>query len=70
MPLPDPIPGDVSFDCRVNLRDLASFSKAWLTSQGDPDYDEACDISAADDNQITLDDLVVIAGNWMTVYGQ
>lgn len=70
MPLPDPIQGDVSRDCRVNLRDLMPMAKAWLTSQEDPAYNEACDISPANDNQITLDDLAVIAENWMIAYGQ
>lgn len=70
VPTAQQVQGDVSYDCRVNLRDLALIAKAWLTSQGDPDYDEACDISAADDNQITLDDLAVIAENWITIYVQ
>ncbi len=70
VPLAEPLEGDISCDCRVNLRDLALLSRAWMSSLGDSNYDPACDISPVGDNQITLDDLGVVAENWMTVYGQ
>ena len=66
----DPLIGDFNRSCKVDLVDIAIFSAAWMTSQGDPDYDEACDISPVNDNQITIDDLAVVTENWMAVYGR
>jgi len=53
------------FDCPygVNLVDFAIFSQAWLTSSGQPDYNEDCDL--IDDETINIADLAVFAENWL-----
>ena len=55
---------DFNSDCRIDLDDLELMMLSWLMEQGDPNYDEACDISEVDDNRINLADLAVLAGQW------
>jgi hypothetical protein len=57
------IPGDFTAGYGVNLTDFAIFSQSWLTSSGQPDYNEDCDL--ADDNTINLADLAIFAENFL-----
>jgi len=57
------IPGDFTASYGVNLADFATFSQAWLTSSGQPGYNEDCDL--ADDDTINLADLTIFAENFL-----
>ena len=57
--------GSVDNDCDVDLVDLAIMANAWLTSAGDDDYNEDCDISDSDDDVINEKDLDVLTENWL-----
>jgi hypothetical protein len=57
------IPGDFTAGYGVTLADFAVFSQAWLTSSGQPDYNEDCDL--VNDNTINLTDLTVFAENFL-----
>jgi len=43
--------------------DFAIFSAAWLTSSGQPNYNDDCDL--VDDNIINLADLEIFAQNFL-----
>jgi hypothetical protein len=58
-----PLPADFNSNYRVDLVDFAIFSKAWLTSSGQPGYNEDCDL--VDDDTINLADLLVFAENFL-----
>jgi hypothetical protein len=64
----DPMVGDFDASCNVKLPDLAIFSAAWMTQQGQADYNPACDISSPKDNVVNLSDLLVFATQWMQNY--
>jgi hypothetical protein len=57
------IPGDFAASYGVTLTDFAIFSQSWLTSSGQPDYNEDCDL--VDDNAINLADLLTFAENFL-----
>ena len=60
----DDIANDLDFngDGLVNYREFAMFSKAWLTSSGDPNYIEACDLY--EDDAIDIADIKEFAEDW------
>jgi hypothetical protein len=57
------IKGDLACPDGVTLVDFAIFSQAWLTSSGQPDYNDHCDL--VDDNTINLADLTIFAENFL-----
>ncbi len=60
----DEIANDLDFngDGLVNYREFAMFSRAWLTSLGDPNYIERCDLY--EDDEIDLYDIKELANDW------
>ncbi|MCK5565551.1 MAG: right-handed parallel beta-helix repeat-containing protein [Planctomycetes bacterium] len=61
----DDIANDLDFngDGLVNYREFADFAKAWLTSSGDPNYIERCDLY--EDDEIDLYDIKELANDWL-----
>lgn len=57
--------GDFGVNCRVDMADLALLVSAWLTSYGQPGYNDDCDISDPGDDTINLLDFAVFAENWL-----
>ncbi len=55
--------GDFACPDGVTFIDFAVFSEAWLTSAGQPSYNEDYDL--VDDDIINLADLQVFAENWL-----
>ena len=54
---------DFDGDGFVNNSDCGIFSCAWLSSSGEQNYNEVCDI--VDDEIINLDDLLVFVDDWL-----
>ena len=57
--------GDFDNNCSVNFFDVSILGRAWMTQQGDPDWDEACDISYPADDYIDWRDAAVLCENWL-----
>ena len=61
-----PMTGDIApdpRDGRVNLIDFAAFSAAWMSSEGEGNWNADADFVT--NGQITLDDLVIFCAHWM-----
>ncbi len=50
--------GDLYFDCKVDLLDLAAFAAEWLSPAGSP-------ADLVGDNGVDMADFGIIAGNWL-----
>jgi len=59
------LPGDFEPDGDVDLADLANLCFAWLSSSGEPDWDQIYDISIPPDNIINFKDFSVLAQYWL-----
>ena len=57
--------GDFDNDCSVNFFDISILARAWMTQEGDPDWDLACDISDPPDDYINWRDAAVLCENWL-----
>ncbi|MHC4282109.1 MAG: right-handed parallel beta-helix repeat-containing protein [Planctomycetota bacterium] len=57
--------GDFDSQCDVDFDDYAILTLAWLTADGQPQYNPACDISIPADNYIDKGDLRVLSSNWL-----
>jgi len=57
--------GDVNLDGIVNFRDFAVFASAWMSKQGEMNWNPACDISQPKDNIIDLRDLAMSNFFWL-----
>ena len=57
--------GDLDYSCSVDFFDFSIFGRAWMTQQGDPDWDWACDISDPPDDYIDWRDLAILCDNWL-----
>jgi len=57
--------GDFAGGCDVDFVDFAIFALAWLTQQGDGQYNPHCDISLPADQYIDWRDLKVQTANWL-----
>jgi len=57
--------GDLHYDGRVDFHDFAVFASAWGSSQGDDNWNPACDLSQPSDNVINELDLAVLTDNWL-----
>jgi hypothetical protein len=64
----EPVLGDFGLNCKVDLPDIAIFALAWQTSDGQAGYNDDCDISEINDDNIDIGDLKVFGGNWLTIY--
>ncbi|PKL48086.1 MAG: hypothetical protein CVV39_04885 [Planctomycetes bacterium HGW-Planctomycetes-1] len=56
--------GDLSNDCRVNFRDFAAFASAWLSSEGDGNWNPICNFESGD-SDIDMLDLDIFASHWL-----
>ena len=56
--------GDFNRNGSIDLVDFALFSQAWLSNQGDPNWNSDCDIYYPADNSINLKDLEIFLKNW------
>jgi hypothetical protein len=56
--------GDLTNDCRVNFFDFAICARAWLSIEGDGNWNPACNF-AAQDNAINMNDLAVFVSHWL-----
>jgi len=61
-------PADFVPDCNVNFNDFAVLASAWLTENGEPNYNSKCDISEPNDGVINEKDLAIFADFWLTKY--
>ena len=55
---------DLNCDGRVNFIDFSEFAQHWLSSDGQPLYDEKYDFSH--DDEISMGDLFYVAQDWLT----
>ena len=60
------VPGDFEPDCDVDFNDFAILSSAWLTQNGEPNYNPKCDLSDPNDGVIDEKDLAVFIEFWLT----
>jgi hypothetical protein len=58
-------PADIDSDGSIDQADLAALSRAWLTTPDDDPWNPFCDIAVPYDDRIDLEDLAVLAGQWM-----
>ena len=56
---------DINNDRKVDFQDYSALSAAWLTSEGAPGWNGACDIAKPADGVIDANDLMVLADNWL-----
>jgi hypothetical protein len=61
----DVLVSDFNYNCSVGIEDLMTMVNAWLTQDGDVDYNPDCDISPAIDEKIDLADYAVLASEWL-----
>jgi len=57
--------GDFDDNCSVDFFDFSILAHAWMTQDGDPDWDWTCDVSNPPDDYIDWCDLAIIAENWL-----
>jgi hypothetical protein len=57
--------GDFDGDCDAGLSDFAMLASAWLTAEGHPRYNPACDVALPPDGFIDWRDLKLLAENWL-----
>lgn len=59
------IRGDFEPDGDVDFADFSVLASAWLSSNGEPGWNPACDVSEPNDNVIDNKDLAVVAEHWL-----
>jgi hypothetical protein len=57
--------GDFAGGCDIDFRDFAVFALAWLTEDGDLNYNSICGISIPADSFIDELDLNIFVKNWL-----
>jgi hypothetical protein len=57
--------GDFDGQCDVDSADWTIFALAWLTEEGDDQYNPDCDISIPADNKIDWADGKILCDNWL-----
>lgn len=60
--------GDLHKDGSVDFKDFARFAAAWMSEQGDANFDPECDISIPSDGIIDYHDLELFIEDWLDVY--
>lgn len=58
-------PADINSDGTADQADLAALSRAWLTFPDDNQWNPYCDLAIPFDDMVDLEDLAVLAGQWM-----
>jgi hypothetical protein len=61
----EPLISDLYRDCSVNLGDLALLAHAWQAQVGDSNWNQVCDISDPSNDVIDMQDLAVLADDWL-----
>jgi hypothetical protein len=56
---------DFNTDCSVDMDDMIRMVNAWLTQDGDLEYDLACDISEPKDKKVNLADFIILSLEWL-----
>lgn len=56
---------DINGDKKVDLQDWAVCAAAWLSNEGDPAWNPACNLKQPPDTTINLDDFKVWVENWL-----
>jgi len=56
------IPGDLDGDCDVDVVDIMIVANRWNTSEGEENYDPACDMD--NDGDIDVVDIMIVASHW------
>jgi len=59
------VTGDFNCSCDVDLADFAILSKAWQSEKGQGLYNPLCDISVPADDLVDIEDVKVLAENWL-----
>ena len=59
------LPGDFDTNAKVDLADLDTFTNAWLSQPGQPNWNPACDIYLPKDDEIDFQDFAVFAADWL-----
>jgi len=59
--------GDFDYNCDVDFGDFAILGLAWLSSPGDGNWNQDCDILETAGPVIDMLDLAVFVGNWLTI---
>lgn len=59
--------GDFDYNCDVDFGDFAILGLAWLSSPGDGNWNQDCDIHETAGPVIDMLDLAVFVGNWLTI---
>lgn len=57
-----PLPGDLDYDCDVDVEDIMIVTARWNTQTGDPDYDSRYDFDG--DGDIDVLDIMKVAAEW------
>jgi hypothetical protein len=60
--------GDFMCPDGVNMFDFAVLGDAWMSEDGDLNWDGGCDISEPNDNVVDELDLAVFANNWLVTF--
>ncbi len=58
--------GDLDYNCSIDFFDFSIFGLAWMTQEGDPHWDWACDMSVPPDDDIDGRDAAILCENWLT----
>lgn len=59
------VTGDLNCSCDVDLADFVILSKAWQSEEGQGQYNPVCDISVPADDIVDIEDVKVLAENWL-----
>jgi hypothetical protein len=57
--------GDFDNNCSVDFFDFSIIGRAWVTQEGDADYNPVCNISNPPDDYIDWRDIAILCGNWL-----
>ena len=58
---------DINGDKKVNIEDWAVCAAAWLSNEGQPAWNPACNLKQPPDTIINLDDFKVWVENWLRI---
>ena len=62
----NPTPGDIEPDGDVDMLDYSMFADAWLSQNGQDNFNSRCDLDPEKDNKINIDDLSLFVENWLS----
>ena len=61
--------GDLDYDCDVDARDFSVLASAWLSEEGRPRWNLACDMNIPADGRIDYNDVWEFSTFWLEDYG-